>query len=553
MIKKKTFSLVPALGAVLPPGNSLLNKTGSWRSQRPVFGEKISPCIAYCPAGNDIQHIINLVSQQDFTGALKVLKKTNPFPAITGRVCYHPCESKCNRTQYDENIAIQAIERFLGDFDLSQPAEPAPVKIYSEKVAIAGSGPAGLTCAYYLSKAGYSVTVFETQPVAGGMLSNSIPNYRLPAKYAAAAIETVGNLGVDIVVNSPITSIDSLLSQGFKSVFIASGAQTSIPTVIEGIEKKGVIAALPFLKNAKYGTSTKAEEKVLVIGGGNVAIDAARVALRQGAAEVTIVYRRTRAEMPANNEEIVSAEEEGIRFIFLANPTRVIGNASVSHLECIKMKLGPPDRTGRPQPEPVVQSEFKIEADTIIFAIGQKPDGTFTGKIKTSSNGTIIIDNTGATSVPGVFAGGDVVTGPAMVSDAIGSGRKAACSINCYLRGLKPEVKPFIPIAEYKDLNLTYTERAPALKIKKLPPSKRKHGFPEITITSGETDITLESERCLSCGVCGVCGNCWIFCPDVCITEDNGKYIINYDYCKGCGVCANECPCGAITLVTEQK
>jgi putative selenate reductase YgfK subunit len=550
----KTASLKPSFGAVLGPGISLLNKTGSWRSQRPVHRNKLPPCNATCPASNDIQQFIDLVTKGENKAALEILRKTNPSPAITGRVCYHPCESKCNRGQYDEALSINKLERFVGDFGLKQPFEKAPSKKRGEKIAIIGSGPAGLSCAYYLAKMGFPVTVFEALPVAGGMLAVSIPDYRLPKDIVSAAIKSVENLGVEIKTGSAVKKVEDLVSQGYKAVFVATGAHKSMKLGVAGEDKDAVFEALAFLRDAKLGKSVSIGKKVAVIGGGNVAVDAARVALRKDAKEVTIVYRRSRAEMPATVEEVEAAEAEGIKILFLAAPSRILGEKKVTGIECVKMQLGKPDASGRARPEPIKGSEFTVEADTVIAAIGQSADTSFAGKIKTAANGSIPVDEkTFATNINGIFAGGDVVTGPAMVADAIGAGRKAAQSIDYFVRGVKAPVEPEIKIAEFKDLNLAYAQPSTRAKTPELEVKYRKKTFDEVASGLTPKAARNEADRCLSCGVCSSCGNCWLFCPDACVINEKGEYEINYDYCKGCGVCANECPCSALTMVVEEK
>ena len=546
----------PTLGGVVGPGISLANKTGSWRTMRPVYQNKLSPCRAACPAGNDIQGYIDLVKQGKFKEGLELVRKTNPLPAVLGRVCYHPCEEKCNRSQFDEAIAIHNIERFLGDYGLTLPREREVGKKREEKVAIVGSGPAGLSCAYHLARMGYQVTIFEALPVTGGMLAVGIPDYRLPKDIVEAEIGAIEALGVDIRTSTPVRPGDNLLAQGFKAVFIAIGAHKSMKMGVTGEDKVGVFEALSFLHEVNLRKQVSIGAKVAVIGGGNVAIDAARVALRQGAKQVSIIYRRSKAEMPASEEEVEAAEEEGISIIYLAAPSNVLGDGKVTGLECIRMKLGEPDESGRARPIPVKGSEFTVDVDTIISAIGQIPDLSFAdNKLQTKSGGTLVVDEkTLATSEAGIFAGGDVVTGPAMVADAIGAGRRAANSIDRYVRGEKlGAVEEEVPIAGFEDLNLAYATLAPRAKASKLPVGKRIKGFAEIDGGFSQEVAMAEAERCLSCGVCNSCGNCWLFCPDACIFSKNGGYEVSYDYCKGCGICANECPCSAIMMIVEEK
>jgi len=369
-------------------------------------------------------------------------------------------------------------------------------------------------------------------------------------------VESVQNLGVEIRTSSPIGANDDLTAQGYKAIFIAAGAHKSMKLGVEGEDKKGVFEALSFLRDVKLGKRVSIGGTVAVIGGGNVAVDAARVALRKGAKKVTIIYRRTKTEMPATAEEVEAAEKEGVEVVYLVAPSKVLGEKNVSGLECIRMKLGAPDESGRARPVPIKGSEFTVDVDTVVAAIGQMPEVSFMGKkIKTAANGTIVVDEkTLATGVPGIFAGGDVVTGPAMVADAIGAGRKAATSIDRYIRGEElyvPEKE--VPIAKFEDLNLAYCEHASRAKASELPVSKRMKSFAEIASGFSRDVVVAEAERCLSCGVCSLCGNCWLFCPDACVISKNGEYEINYDYCKGCGVCANECPCSAIAMVVEEK
>ena len=533
---------------------TLLNETGTWRTQRPVFETKAPPCSVARPAGNDIPGFLNLVKQGKFNEGLELIKQTNPLPAVLGRVCYHPCETDCNRAQLDESIANHKIERFLGDYGLSLPSTKKTTARQAEKIAIIGSGPAGLSCAHHLTVLGYPVTILETLPVAGGMLAVGIPEYRLPQDVLKAEIKKIEDLGVEIRLNTTITSTNELLKQGYKAVFVSTGAHKGMKLDVSGEEKEGVLSAVSLLREVNLGKAASIGNKVVVVGGGNVAIDSARIAVRQGAKQVSIIYRRSRAEMPASDDEIEAAEEEGIKITYLAAPTQVLGNGKVTGLECIQMKLGEPDASGRARPIPVKGTEFVIDADTVIAATGQAPSLPSADKeLQISPQGTLAVDSdTLATNKPGIFAGGDVVTGPATVAEAIGAGGKAAISIDRYLRGKPLHVREKKrPVVSFEELNTDYILPDPRAKTSVLPAARRVQGFAEVE--GGFTpDIAIaEAQRCFSCGYCNLCGNCWIFCPDIAIRQKGDFYEIEYDYCKGCGICVEECPTKSISLKKE--
>jgi len=508
---------------------------------------KMMPCSAACPAGNDIPGIINLIKIGKIKEALELVKETNPMPAVLGRVCYHPCETDCNRGQLDEAMAIHKLERLLGDYEANLPGEEATEARREEKVAIIGSGPAGLSCAYYLAKMGYPVTIFESLSVAGGMLAVGIPEYRLPKDVLKEEIKKIEGLGVEIRLNTQVSSVDDLMNQGYKAVFVAVGAHKSMNLGAPGEDKEGVISALSFLREVSLGEQVIVGEKTAVIGGGNAAIDAARVALRHGAKEVSIIYRRSRVEMPASDEEINAAEEEGVNITYLAAPTKVLGDGKLTGLECTRMELGEPDESGRKRPVPIKGSEFNVDADTLIVAIGQVPELPFTDEqLKASPKGTLTADaGTLATGKPGVFGGGDAVTGPAMVTDAIGAGRKAANSIDRYLRGESLTVtQGEAPIVSYEELSLTGIESIPRAEADKLTAAERVKGFAEIESGFTEETAVAEAKRCLSCDVGSEKCIMLLACPA--IIRDDGKTVIDDSMCDGCTVCAQVCPYNAI-------
>jgi len=412
------------------------------RASFPIQEITTSPCRVACPAGVNIKAYLGAITQGNFEKALEIVKETNPLPGICGRVCTHPCESECRRGEFDDPIAICALKRFIADYELkhgSKKIKPCE-RTKKEKVAIVGSGPAGLTSANDLVRMGYGVTIFEELPIAGGMLITGIPPYRLPRDIIQTEIDNIIKLGVGLKTNTKIANIDDLFKQGYKAVFLAIGAHEGLKLKIPGEdEHEGIVDCIKFLRKVNRGERDKPGEKIIVIGGGNSAIDSARSALRLGCSEVYILYRRSRKEMPATESEINEAEAEGVKINYLAAPVRIIGkDGKVTGMECTKMKLGEPDQSGRRRPIPIHGSEFVVEADIILSAISQKPDISCFKDcgVKITKWDTFEVDEkTLATSKPGVFAGGDAVTGPNTVIDAIAAGHRAANAIDRYIRG----------------------------------------------------------------------------------------------------------------------
>lgn len=476
----------------------------------------IPPCRATCPAGVNAQGYIALSSQGRFKEAIGVLRRTMPFAGVCGRVCTHPCESECERGKVDTPIAIRYLKRFMADYELKEGRERAqPCEITKEeKVAIVGSGPAGIACAYDLIQRGYAVTVFEAAPEAGGLLRYGIPEYRLPNAIVDEEIGYVQEMGVEIKTNSRVNSLDELTGQGYKAVFLATGAWTSQKIGIPGEDSDGVLFALDFLRKANAGEKVTVGKKVVVVGGGNAAVDAARVAIRSGAPEVSIVYRRSRVEMPAEAEEVDAAEEEGISINILTNPVKVntSGNKVIG-IQCIKMELGEPDESGRRRPVPVEGSEFDVEADTVIMAIGQSVDKSAQPeKLEYTERGTLAVDETTLqTNIEGVFAGGDVVSGPADVIHVVAAGKQAAISIERYLNGEDMEEGRPVPKKRVQEINKKGVEKEERQQMPVLPPEERK-GFAEVELGFSEEAAIAEASRCLNCGVCSEC----LACVDAC-------------------------------------
>jgi len=467
-----------------------------------------SACQNTCPAGVDVPIYVDHIRNRRFVEAYNTIKEENPFPLVCGRVCHHPCEGKCRRAQLDEPIAIRGLKRFAADWVLQHHGDfPVPQRdaLNGKKVAIIGSGPAGLTAAYYLALKGYEVTVFEALPVAGGMMAVGIPEYRLPKEALKAEIRSIERLGVKIITNTRVgqdITLEELRRQGYEAFFVAIGAHKSQKLGIPGEEIRGVVHGTDFLRQVALGDNVSVKGKrVAVVGAGNVAIDAARTALRLGARDVTIIYRRRREEMPALPEEIEEAEREGVKFITLANPVRVLGDGAVTGLECLRQRLGEFDRSGRRRPEPIEGSEFVVECDVVIPAISQAPDSEYLQDVRigVNGNGTIAADARSlATDVPGIFAGGDCVTGPDTLIAAIAAGKRAAASIDKYLGGDGVVVRPK-EIVRAVSGELLEEER-PRQAMPCLPRAQRD-SFAEVELGFSEEAAVAEAMRCLRCDV----------------------------------------------------
>ncbi|MEW6375753.1 MAG: NAD(P)-binding protein [Thermodesulfobacteriota bacterium] len=561
-------------------GTMLWNKTGSWRYLKPRYIIKTPPCNEACPIGNDIEGFMVLVSEGKLHEAWELIKEENPFPGVCGRVCFHPCESSCNRREYDEALSIQAIERYIADSHLNIKREkhhPKPRK--KERVAVIGSGPAGLTCAYHLARMGYGVTVFESHSSPGGILRTGIPEYRLPSLVLDHEIADIQSWGVEIKTNTRIgkdVTFEDL--KNYQAIFIATGAHQSRSLNIEGEHLKGVLSGLDLLKRIRMGERPLLGEKVVVIGGGNVAIDVSRSALRLDVKRVEIYYRRSQEEMPAIPEEVKEAIHEGVKIHFLTSPVRILEKEGKSaEVEFVKMRLGEPDETGRRRPVPIADSTFRIEADTIISAIGELPDLSFLPQEIPCDHGLVLTDEMGFIHIKGFFAGGDLSNPSHTVAEAIGSGKRAALAIHEYLQGiwvkdklrmiqvgekgtislkkyfhpLNGEANP--PVVTFKEINTDYFDHQPRISIPQLSIEERRGGFREVHFGLKKEEAQKEADRCFNCGVCNGCDNCWVYCPDLAVKRKRELYEIDYDYCKGCGICFEECPRGAILLEEEGR
>ncbi len=487
------------------PTGALMDKEAKYRPD--CDHESIAvPCKDACPAGINVPLYVYLIGAGRYQEALAVIREKVPFPGVLGRVCIHPCEEACRRGALNEPISIRFLKRFVADRDngewkqFSRRLTPT-----DKKVAIVGSGPAGLTAGYYLAKAGHSVIVFEQFSEAGGMMRVGIPDYRLPREVLDGEIEEIKSAGVNIRLNITVESIDWLFEQGYDAVFLALGAHRGMALGVEGDDSLGVYDGASFLREANLGVKVNIGNKVAVIGGGNVAIDSARVALRLGAKEVSILYRRTRAEMPASPEEVEAAMGEGINIVFLIGHVRVSRKDRRLSLTCTRMELGEPDASGRRRPVPIKGSEFTTDYDAIIGAIGQTPEVPADFKVKTGRGNTIQADaDTLATSQPGVWVGGDAVTGPDSVIRAIVAGRKAASSIDKYLGGdgiIDEELTQERQISMCTGMAEEDFASRPRVEMPCLPPEQVTDNFNEVELGLTEAGAVAEGKRCFQCGV----------------------------------------------------
>ncbi len=484
-----------------------------------------SPCKATCPAHISVQGYVALTAQGKYQEALKLIKEENPLPAICGRVCHHPCETECMRGKFDEPVAIDSIKRFLADQDLSSETRFVPQikEKRNEKVAIIGSGPAGLSCAYYLAIEGYRVTVFEKLPVLGGMLTVGIPSYRLPKNIIEAEIQVIRDMGVEFKTGVEIgkdVTVSQLREQGYKAFFMGIGAQECKALGIPGEELEGVVPGVQYLRDMNLGKKVPLGDRVAVIGGGNVAMDTVRTALRNGSSKPFIIYRRSEKEMPASAEEIQECREEGIEIMILTNPGRIIGeNGRVKAVECVRMELGEPDASGRRRPVAIAGSEFVMEVDAVVPAIGQESDWaclTEECACRLTDWGTMIVDPlTLQTHDPDIFAGGDARTGPGTVVEAIAAGKQAAISIGRFIRGEDLSAGRKKEWQAVREVSTEGYDRMPRARMPVVSPEMRTGNFEEVQLGLTEEQVRAEAARCLSCGICSECYQC----VEACLAE----------------------------------
>jgi NADPH-dependent glutamate synthase beta subunit-like oxidoreductase len=542
MMPDKPFAIT------LTVGSSLANKTGAWRTQRPWYVSRQPPCATACPAGEDPQQWLYHAEEADYEAAWRAIMAVNPFPAVIGRVCYHPCQAACNRASVDEAVGINAVERFLGDEALRQGWAMPIGPLTGKRVLVVGAGPAGLTAAYHLTRLGHAVTVRDANPRPGGMMRYGIPAYRLPRDVLDAEIDRIRAMGVTFELGRTVGDLRAeLTAGGFAAAFVAIGAQRGRHTEIPAGDSARVLDALSMLHDVAAGEPPLLGRRVIVYGGGDTAMDAARTARRIGATEAVVVYRRTRERMPAHDVEVEQAGEEGVRMRWLST----IAEVGEDRVVVERMRL---DDSGFPQPT----GEYEeLPADAVVLALGQDADlSLLSGTPEVAvRHGAVSVGADLMTDLPGVFAGGDVVDGERTVTTAIGHGTRAAAAIDAYLRGVASgPARPVRAPATVDGLNPWYYADAPAAVRPRLVAARRVDTFDEIVGGLDADTALFEARRCMSCGNCFECDNCYAVCPDNAIDKlGPGKgFAIDLDYGKGCGLCATECPAGAIEMRSEQ-
>ena len=533
----------------LDVGSSRANQTGSWRTERPVYVHRQAPCSHACPAGEDVQAWLYQAEEGGYERAWRKIMEDNPMPAVMGRVCYHPCETSCNRGQLDEAVGINSVERFLGDEALRQGWSVERVSPPSGKrVLVIGAGPSGLSAAYHLARLGHGVTIREAGPMSGGMMRFGIPAYRLPRDVLEAEVERILELGVTLELNAKVSDVLAVKrDDGFDAVFLAVGAHLAKRAYIPAGSASHIIDAVSMLHSMEGQERPLLGRRVVVYGGGNTAIDAARTAKRLGAEQAIIVYRRTQDRMPAHESELEEALDEGVLMKWLST----IKRAEPGKLVVERMEL---DESGFPQPTGELE---ELEADSLVLALGQETDLSLLDGVPgiEVDDGVVQVGPNMMTGHDGIFAGGDMVPAERTVTVAIGHGKLAARHIDAWLSRGAYQPPPDAPLAGVEQLNPWYYADAPRTMQPHLDAVRRESTFDEVVGGLDTSTALFEARRCMSCGSCFACDNCYGVCPDNAVIklDPTGAYAyeIDLDHCKGCGLCAEECPCGAIEMEPE--
>jgi len=533
-----------------PPDLKKKSGTGPIRLHQPIYRDSIPPCNHACPAGENIQAWLSLSQEGRFEEAWHTLVNDNPMPSVHGRVCYHPCESSCNRTQVDDAVSIHAVERFLGDLAIEKAWKPKiDTQPTGKKILIVGAGPSGLSAAWHLARMGHQVEIHEAGPMAGGMMRFGIPAYRLPRDVLDAEVKTIQDIGVSIRLN---TKVDDVLASkengGFDAVFMAVGAHLAKKIDIPAREAGKILDAVSYLASVEAGEAPKLGRRVAIYGGGNTAMDAARTAKRLGAEEAMIIYRRDREHMPAHDFEATEAEEEGIKINWL----RTIRQIDSTEFQVEVMEI---DENGRPQATGEIET---LEVDSLVLALGQNVDTSILESIpgvELDRDGVVSVGPNMMTGATGIFAGGDMVPSERTVTIATGHGKKAARHIDAWLRNGEYSKESSLPSVDFSALHLWYHSDAQQRQQSEIPAEQRNADFREVTAGLNEEEVLFESSRCYSCGNCFECDGCFGACPESAIIKlgKGLRYEIDYDRCTGCEACFLQCPCHAMEMVETDR
>jgi NADPH-dependent glutamate synthase beta subunit-like oxidoreductase/Pyruvate/2-oxoacid:ferredoxin oxidoreductase delta subunit len=559
------------MNAPIPPiwttGSTEVFKTGTWRAALPQHIRAPSPCHAACPVNGDIAEWIGRARARDFRGAWEILTRHNPFPAIAGRICHHPCESACNRAGFDESLAICKLERFVGDLALAEGWAFAPPAVErSERIAVVGGGPSGLSAAFQLRRRGYQVTLFEAQPELGGLMRYGIPSYRLARVVLDGEIARIVALGIDVRCGTALAEPQNLahLRRDFAAVYVATGAQRPKRLPLLDYARPWVMDGAGYLACSNVGDAPRLGQRVVVIGGGSAALDAARSARRAGH-DVTILALETRAQMPAQREEVTEALEEGITLVDGAMLSSAVeeddlplqhqlgnGAAGALRLNCIRVRFEPGLQRGQFVITPIVGTEFTLGADAVITSIGQDPDLAPLQAL-VADGALLKVDGGQSTGIDRVYAGGDVASLARFVTEAVGMGKRAAVEIDRVLRAEGDATAANEGIVPLQAINTFYYPKQARAAERRLDATQRRASGTEVQLGFAIEQALAETERCFSCGTCILCDNCVSYCPDLAVKRENGGYVVLTDYCKGCGLCVKECPTGSMKMLEEAR